>query len=88
MARSIDVVCIQGLLHEVERPDLVIDEVYRVLRPGGKVIAVAPAKMDAKFWQDRFFPWRRWWTGSRQRHDRRQRRPAFSSTTFRDSRIT
>lgn len=65
---TIDVVCIQGLLHEVERPDLVIDEVYRVLRPGGKVIAVAPAKMDAKFWQDRFFPWRRWWTGTKPAH--------------------
>lgn len=57
---SIDVVCIQGLLHEIQRPDHLIDEVYRVLRPGGKVIAVAPAKFDAAYWQSRLLPWLRW----------------------------
>jgi ubiquinone/menaquinone biosynthesis C-methylase UbiE len=59
-AASIDVVSIQGLLHELERPAAVVDEVYRVLRPGGKVIVVAPAKYDATFWRQAFFPWRRW----------------------------
>jgi SAM-dependent methyltransferase len=57
---SIDVVCVQGLLHELDRPADVIDEVYRVLRPGGKVIAVAPARYDAAFWYDACFPWRHW----------------------------
>jgi SAM-dependent methyltransferase len=57
---SIDVVCIQGLLQEVERPDRVIDEVYRVLRPGGKVIAVAPAKFDAAYWQAKLLPLLTW----------------------------
>jgi SAM-dependent methyltransferase len=59
-AASIDVVCLNGLLHELERPAAVVDEVYRVLRPGGKVIVVAPAKYDATFWCHAFFPWRRW----------------------------
>ena len=59
---SVDVVCIQGLLHEVERPELVIEEVYRILRPGGKVIAVAPARFDAAYWHARLFPWRRWFS--------------------------
>jgi SAM-dependent methyltransferase len=57
---SIDVVCLAGLLHEVEQPAAVIAEAYRVLRPGGKVIALAPAKYDAAFWLDACYPWRRW----------------------------
>jgi SAM-dependent methyltransferase len=28
----------------------VVDEVYRVLKPGGKVLALAPAKYDVDFW--------------------------------------
>src|SRR5262249_37890232 len=59
---SIDVVCIQGWLNDIARPDLAIEEVYRILRPGGKVIAVVPARLNAKYWQDTLFPWRRWLT--------------------------
>jgi SAM-dependent methyltransferase len=66
-AASIDVVCVQGLLHELERPAAVIDEVYRVLRPGGKVIVVAPAKYDATFWYTTLFPWRRWFERQAER---------------------
>jgi SAM-dependent methyltransferase len=62
---SIDVVCVHGLLHELDRPAAVIDEVYRVLRPGGKVIVVAPARFDAAYWYDACFPWRRWLRGGR-----------------------
>jgi SAM-dependent methyltransferase len=57
---TVDVVCVHGLLHEVDRPAAVIDEAYRVLRPGGKVIVVAPARYDAAFWSDACFPLRRW----------------------------
>lgn len=60
MSDSVDVVCVQGLLHELDDPAPVVDEVYRVLRPGGKVIAVAPAKFNASFWYNASYPWRHW----------------------------
>ena len=33
-----------------------IDELYRVLKPGGKVIALFPARYDAGYWQDLALP--------------------------------
>jgi SAM-dependent methyltransferase len=66
---SVDVVCVQGLLHELDRPAAVIDEVYRVLRPGGKVLVVAPARYDAAYWYDACFPWRRWFRRGRPERD-------------------
>jgi SAM-dependent methyltransferase len=59
-ADSIDVACVHGLLHEVDDSPRVVAEVYRVLRPGGKVIVVAPAKYSAGYWSEAVFPWRRW----------------------------
>jgi ubiquinone/menaquinone biosynthesis C-methylase UbiE len=63
-AASIDVVCICNLLHELNDPEMVVHEVYRVLKPGGKVLAVTPARFDIAFWSDFFFPWQRWLNGS------------------------
>jgi SAM-dependent methyltransferase len=57
---SIDVVCVSSLLHEQADPREVVDEVYRVLKPGGKVLAVAPARYDLDFWSQLWFPWRFW----------------------------
>lgn len=57
---SIDVACVSSLLHEVGDPQAVIDEVYRVLKPGGKVLAVTTARYDVDFWFNAFFPWQRW----------------------------
>jgi SAM-dependent methyltransferase len=57
---SIDVACVSGLFHELADPRPVVDEVYRVLKPGGKVLAVTPAKYDVDFWQQVLFPWQRW----------------------------
>src|SRR5262245_31537881 len=37
---SIDVACVSGLLEVVPDPLAVVDEVYRVLKPGGKVLVV------------------------------------------------
>jgi SAM-dependent methyltransferase len=56
---SVDVVCLHGVIQEEERFRRIIDEAYRILRPGGKVIALVPAKYDAGYWQGVFFPWRR-----------------------------
>jgi SAM-dependent methyltransferase len=47
---SIDVVCVTGLLHEADDPAPLIAEVYRVLKPGGKLLAVVPAHYDIEYW--------------------------------------
>jgi ubiquinone/menaquinone biosynthesis C-methylase UbiE len=57
---SIDVACISGLLAEVPDPSAVVREVYRVLKPGGKVLAVIPARYDIDFWFHLVFPWHSW----------------------------
>jgi SAM-dependent methyltransferase len=57
---SIDVVCVSGLLDEVADPHAVVAEVYRVLKPGGKVLAVTPARYDVDYWTDLMMPWLRW----------------------------
>ncbi len=54
---SIDVVCVADLLEDVSRPSEVIDEIYRLLKPGGKVLAVTPARFDMDFWRRRCLPW-------------------------------
>lgn len=59
-ASSIDVVCVQGMIGELTRSPYAVDEIYRVLRPGGKVIVVASAKYDASYWANALFPWQRW----------------------------
>jgi SAM-dependent methyltransferase len=59
---SIDVACISGLLELVPDPRAVLDEVYRVLKPGGKVLAVTPARYDVDFWYRLCFFWQRWFT--------------------------
>lgn len=50
-AESVDVACIHGLLHHCDDPSGVVAEVERVLKPGGKVIAIEPA---------RTYPWLNW----------------------------
>jgi ubiquinone/menaquinone biosynthesis C-methylase UbiE len=64
---SIDVACVSSLLHEVDRPEELVDEVYRVLKPGGKVLAVTFARYDVGFWQDVCFPAQRWLFGRPER---------------------
>ncbi len=57
---TIDVACVSSLLHEVADPQTVVNEVYRVLKPGGKVLAVTTARYDVDFWFNAWFPWQRW----------------------------
>lgn len=61
-AASIDVACISGMLAEVPDPAAVVREVYRVLKPGGKVLAVTPARYDIDFWFHFAFPWHSWFS--------------------------
>jgi SAM-dependent methyltransferase len=60
---SIDVVCITGLLEAVADVAPVVEEVYRVLKPGGKVLAVTPARYDVNYWHRTLFFWHHWLTG-------------------------
>src|SRR5262249_35899537 len=52
-------------LYDFAPPDPVrVSELFRVLKAGGKVIALFPARYDAGYWQDLFLPlqwvyWRR-----------------------------
>jgi SAM-dependent methyltransferase len=66
---SIDVACVSGLLHEVADPAGVVQEIYRVLKPGGKVLAVTPAKYDVAFWSGVSFPWHSWLNRKRAREE-------------------
>jgi SAM-dependent methyltransferase len=51
---SIDVVCLYGPLPDSAAE--LLDEVYRVLKPGGKVLAVLPARYDVDFWAGWLYP--------------------------------
>jgi ubiquinone/menaquinone biosynthesis C-methylase UbiE len=57
---SIDVVCVTHLLEDVSAPSAVIEEIYRLLKPGGKVLAVTPARFDLDFWRRLCLPWHVW----------------------------
>jgi SAM-dependent methyltransferase len=52
---SIDVACLSSVLPDPSNAR-VVDEVYRVLKPGGKVLAVTPAKYDVDYWYRLCFP--------------------------------
>ena len=66
---TIDVVCVAQLLERTEDRLGVIEEIYRVLKPGGKVLAVIPARYNIDYWRRRFFPWQ-FWFHSRQEESR------------------
>lgn len=56
---SKDVVCLSAMSSPIQPLAPVIDEIFRVLKPGGKLLAALPAKYDAGFWKSFWFPWRR-----------------------------
>ncbi len=57
---SIDVACISSLRQGINDAQGVVEEVYRVLKPGGKVLAVTPARFDVDYWFHSIFFWYRW----------------------------
>ena len=54
---TIDVVCVSSLLHEIGDHQAVVNEIYRVLKPGGKALAVTPARYNVHYWARFCFPW-------------------------------
>src|SRR5262249_23266489 len=56
---SIDVICITDQLDDIDHAPETLREIYRVLKPGGKVLAVVPARYDVNFWFGFCFPWTR-----------------------------
>src|SRR5260370_42313855 len=57
---TVDVACVSSLLDEAVGPQPAVSEIYRVLKPGGKVLAVTTARHDVDFWRHSFFPWEHW----------------------------
>lgn len=71
---SIDVVCISSLHHGIDEPEKVIEEVHRVLKPGGKVLAVTPAYYDVDYWVRTLYFWNRWLQPNRGKNPLRCKR--------------
>ena len=71
---SIDVVCISSLHHGIDDPERVVAEVHRVLKPGGKALAVTPAFYDVDYWVRTMFFWNRWLRPDRGKNPLRCRR--------------
>ena len=71
---SIDVVCVEELLPTAPDPDAFVNEIYRVLKPGGKVLTVTPALHDAGFWSHCLFPPRDWFRRPEAPHGGMSRR--------------
>lgn len=71
---SIDVVCISSLHHGIDEPEKVVQEVHRVLKPGGKVLAVTPAYYDVDYWVRTLLFWRRWFQPHRGKNPLRCKR--------------
>ena len=62
---SIDVVCASSMPGTPEEFEAVTREIYRVLKPGGKVLAVTQAKYDVSFWSRTLFPIQHWFQRKR-----------------------
>jgi ubiquinone/menaquinone biosynthesis C-methylase UbiE len=57
---SIDVVCLGSLLQPEAQGGALVEDIYRILKPGGKVLTLARTYYDVEFWCYRWLPWRGW----------------------------
>ncbi len=57
---SIDVVCLTGWSGDDRDQSRTASEIHRVLKAGGKVICVVPARFDVCYWDAACFPWKSW----------------------------
>jgi SAM-dependent methyltransferase len=76
---SIDVVCLSGWTGDVHEPSRTTSEIHRVLKAGGKVICVVPARFDVSYWDAACFPWKYW--------GRKQNNPPAIRFSARDLRL-
>lgn len=63
---SFDLVYSNGVIHHTPRTQVAIDEIFRVLRPGGQAIVMVYRENSIQFWRDILF-----WRGIRQGQLRR-----------------
>jgi SAM-dependent methyltransferase len=56
---SIDVVYLDALATPLAQPRAWADEIFRVLKPGGKIVSLWPARYNVAYWESIFFPWQR-----------------------------
>ena len=59
-SHHLDLVCLSERDWDNEDLPRSVDEIFRVLRPGGKVMAIFPAAFDSAHWQRKLLPWQRW----------------------------
>jgi SAM-dependent methyltransferase len=78
----------EGRRKGISNAQAVVDEVYRVLKPGGKVLAMTAARYDVDYWSGWCLPWRRWFsptpaagTGQPLRYSRSELRRLFERFT-------
>ncbi len=77
---SMDVVCLSGLHGQLDALPAVIAEIYRVLRPGGKVLSILPAWYNVLRWQELCHPWMSWFRPSSRK---KPKEPRYSSRDLR-----
>jgi SAM-dependent methyltransferase len=88
---TVDVAFIGHLPEGRADPTAVLEEIHRVLKPGGKVLFLAPARYDVDYWRTQFFPWQNWFglgaaaDRPERRFTRRQLKALFGK--FRELRI-
>ena len=70
----IDVACVGNLPEGQADLAAVIEEIHRVLKPGGKVLWVAPARYDVNYWRKQCFPWQNWFGPATPAKDLPERR--------------
>lgn len=66
---SVDVVAINAMNASLASVAGSLSDVYRVLKPGGKVIAVAACRFDIDFWVHKVLVWRNWLGLNRREYD-------------------